>query len=192
LENDSVDTGYRSLFARNDGRLTGEITPAYAILDKEIVDRIYRLVPGHCRIIFCMREPVGRLWSQLRMDCRRRNISISDLDESEVDALAKKPSNALRSNYAFTLDNWSVFEDRLGLFFYEDMVKNPTGFLAEVFRFLEVDPGWCPPHFNRAYNVGRGEGGPPEPLANRWRREYAPLVRYVKEKVGRVPVEWET
>lgn len=191
LENASVDTGYRSLFPRNDDRMTGEITPAYAILDKEIVEQIHRILPDHCRIIFCMREPVGRLWSQLRMECARRKVAISDLDESGVDALAKQPGNALRSNYAFTLDNWSLFGDRLGLFFYEDILENPADFLAEVFRFLDVDPSWRPRTMHRAINVGHGEVGPPEPLASCWRQEFAPLVQYVKGKAGRVPVVWE-
>ena len=60
------DKWYESLFdlAKN-GNKCGEITPAYSMLDIGDIRKIYDLVP-RAKIIFLMRDPLERAWSQFK------------------------------------------------------------------------------------------------------------------------------
>jgi len=58
---------YSSFFLRGKlmGKLTGEVTPAYAILPEEKIKLINSWMPD-VKIIFIMRDPVLRAWSQAK------------------------------------------------------------------------------------------------------------------------------
>ena len=100
--------GYCSLFPRAPWSVTGDITPAYAILDDAVVRLVQNTVPADCRIVFIMRNPVDRLWSALRMHCRNRGMSVSSLTEHELYDLSLQPEHTLRSDYVRTLEHWSM------------------------------------------------------------------------------------
>ena len=189
----ALDRGgdYSRFFDPNPGALSGDITPAYAILDREIVSQIHTSVPGDTRIVFIMREPVDRLWSGLRMHCRHRHLRISSFADDQLDELSQQPEHALRSNYQRTLDSWAVFGDRLGTFFFEDLRDNPAKFLQSILTFLGADSNWQSKLLNHVSNSGESSSGPPQNLLLRWRARYAATVIGVRERVGRVPQAWE-
>ena len=181
---------YCHLFDRTRRALSGDITPAYAILDRNVVSQIYSSVPGDSRILFIMREPVDRLWSGLRMYCRHRNLRIASFSDEQLDELSQLPEHVLRSDYLRTLDNWSVFGDRLGIFFYEDMCDDPARFLRNILTFLGGDANWQSRLLKHVSNAGERSSGPPQRLLSRWRARYASTVRGVSDRVGRVPEAW--
>jgi len=183
---------YNSLFRRDSPCLTGEITPAYAILDEDTVASIHSQLPAHCRIVLILREPVDRLWSGLRMHCRKRGVSINSLSADEIDALASRPDQALRSDYRRTLRNWSRFGDRLGVFFFEDMLQTPSSFLAQILTFLDLDPSWNPSGMDKVSNSGGASQPPPIDLARKWRIQFEPTIQAVRDHVGRVPPTWDS
>jgi len=182
---------YCALFERDRAPVLGDITPAYAILDREIVRKVLTTVPSDCRIIFIMREPVDRLWSSMRLYCRRRGISISALSEPELHALSLLPEHTLRSDYVRTLEHWSIFEDRLGLFFYEDMCGGPAEFLRQILSFIHADPAWKSSLLERVSNAGESSSGPPPSLRVQWRESYRGTITGVRDWVGRVPAAWQ-
>lgn len=188
----ALDRGgdYCTLFDRTRAAALGDITPAYATLDADAVTDIHATVPDDCRIIFIMREPVDRLWSGLRMYCRQNNMAIGSLDTLRLDELSQFPEHALRSDYVRTLDHWSVFGDRFGVFFYEDLSENPAAFLSRTLQFLGVDSTWKSPLLNRVSNVGDATSAPPGPLLQTWRERYAPIAAAVRHRIGRVPQAW--
>jgi len=182
---------YSALFERDRARVLGDITPAYAILDRDVVRQVLATVPGDCRIIFIMREPVDRLWSSLRLYCRRRKIPIGSLSETELLALSLLPEHTLRSDYVRTLQNWSIFGDRLGLFFYEDMCDEPEVFLRQILAFIHADPTWKSPLLKHVSNVGETSSGPPASLLVQWRESYHGTIAGFRDWVGRVPPAWQ-
>lgn len=122
----------------------GEITPAYSILDKDGFEGIRAACPS-ARILFIMRNPADRLWSQMR-------FTNSVERESDVDhaltALASDDAVRLRSSYSRTIENIKhVFsEDQTLILFYEDLfsaekgaetVKNLCNFIG--IKFIEPD-----------------------------------------------------
>jgi len=184
------DRDYQQLFVREDGRLGGEITPAYAILDRDVVTQLHQSLPQDCRIVLVLREPVDRLWSGLRMHCRKRGMDWRALGESQLHAMAAEPVHALRSDYARTLSHWSVFADRLGVFFYEDMKDDPAHFLVSVLQFLQVDASWQSPRLHVQSNPGSEGAGVPAFFREHWQPRYQSVMDAVERHAGRVPAAW--
>jgi hypothetical protein len=60
------DGWYASLFKPGRWRMIGEITLAYSTFGPDVVCRVHRLAPD-ARIIFMMRYPMERVWSQAVM-----------------------------------------------------------------------------------------------------------------------------
>ena len=100
------DQWYASLFAPAAGRLTGEATPAYALLDPADVARISNITPD-VKIVFVLRNPIDRAWSQLRYD-RGEEIRVGRLSVSQITEFIDSPSQTLRSDYQRTLHVWSA------------------------------------------------------------------------------------
>ena len=59
------------LFKPGRGRVKGEMTSDYAVLEKEVIARVHELMPD-AKIIFMMRNPVERPWSVTTMGLRIR------------------------------------------------------------------------------------------------------------------------
>ena len=70
------DAWYCNLFAaaRRRGLLTGEITPAYSILDEPALQRLRALNP-EVKLIYVMRDPVMRSWSAVMKRRRKRGLT---------------------------------------------------------------------------------------------------------------------
>ena len=130
------DNWYRSLFREGGGKIKGEITPAYSMLNSQCVSHIKRLAPD-LKIIFILRNPIDRAWSQYcyqyagPLTARyRKKPAIKDFIDS--------PTQCLRSDYLRTLDIWgSQFEAKqLYIAYYDDICIDPNSALDRILRFL--------------------------------------------------------
>ena len=84
------DAWYRRQFAAGIGRVKGEITPAYALLDDAGVRHVTRLFP-EVKVIFILREPLSRMLSQWQMVSRdsRRVMTFLGVDPDEPRVLGE-------------------------------------------------------------------------------------------------------
>lgn len=103
--------------------VTADLTPAYALLPVERLDEIrrefdargVRTVP-----IFVMRDPVERIWSQLRMQQQRSPDLADTTPEALVLERYAQPQYASRSLYHRTIDALdTTFGDATHYAFYE-------------------------------------------------------------------------
>ncbi|MFO0828318.1 MAG: sulfotransferase [Phycisphaerales bacterium] len=134
------DAWYRSLFASGRGRLRGEITPSYSILDAKDVARVRELFPD-LRVIYVLRNPIDRAWSHVRFAWTIGALrDINDVDE--VAAFVASPMQALRSDYLRTLSIWRGCypERQIHVGFYDEIVSEPDRALAAVLEFLGLPP----------------------------------------------------
>jgi hypothetical protein len=133
------DAWYESLFTPQPGQIAGEVTPAYAVLDKEMVTHIHELMP-RAKIIFLLRNPIKRCWSQLGMRFRKRGYKDLHTVSDDTIKAAIVSGNDLRSDYLRTLDIWeSVYpKDQMIIGFFDDLVQNPRTFLRTIYDKLEV------------------------------------------------------
>ncbi|MDY6822426.1 MAG: sulfotransferase domain-containing protein [Thermodesulfobacteriota bacterium] len=136
------DDWYGRLFPKINGRLTGDMTPAYSVLSQEKVAHIASIMPD-VKILFTLRNPIDRSWSHAKKDFVYGK-AVKSLDTIPKTAFMQhfiSDLNYLRSNYVRTLRNWeSCFPSRqIHLNFFDDLYKDPANHLKKIFAFLEID-----------------------------------------------------
>ena len=110
---------YLLALKNNTDRITGEITPSYSLLDEAGFEAVNTTLPG-VKIIFMLRDPVQRHWSQLRHH---------QMLHPEYDALAESlpslelPHFSLRTDYTRTFHALDAIfsDDQIHVVFYEDL-----------------------------------------------------------------------
>src|SRR5262245_55685523 len=97
------DEWYARLFhkAQQKGRLTGEITPAYATLDEAMFRRI-RAINGNIKLVFVMRDPIDRAWSAV-LNAFKKDPTVSAITLETALARARTPGVAARAAYNKTV-----------------------------------------------------------------------------------------
>ncbi len=133
------DEWYLSLFANGKGKVRGEITPAYSILNLEDVKHIRELFPD-LKVLFTMRNPIERAWSSLRYSSMRGAFNGMD-DFDKMKEYIESPGHSLRGDYVRTLEIWgSCFpQENIFIGFYDDVVRNPQKLLFDLFDFLNLE-----------------------------------------------------
>lgn len=187
------DRWYRSLFESRLGRrFAGEATPEYAIIGEEGFRQLRRLAPS-VRIIYIMRNPVARAWSQALHHCRAERIDAARLREPELLALIDEPRFQALGDYGRTIADLDACfaPEQVKLLFYEDIHADRLAALEEVTGFIgaRFEARYFPGHgrlFNRSQDVPA-----PEAVLAGLRERFRPLLQTVGDRVGRVPEAWE-
>ncbi len=135
------DTWYRKLFLERKEALKGEITPAYGILDKKDIQKIYQLNPK-IKLIYLLRNPIERDWSSLRKSVDRGHLTLDLTSIHEIKNTLIQQQTADRSDYLKTISHYlEVFPaDQLLIGFYEAINDAPGKLLEEIMAFLGVEP----------------------------------------------------
>ncbi len=176
-------------------RLVGDITPSYAGLPasafseirKQLLERGFSV-----RVIFLMRDPVERVWSQIRMLRRDRPGDAQFSEVSEAELIRKRYRGlpcAFRTRYELTIQNLeSVFPaDELHYNFYERLFNDDS--IRDISEFLRLEFDAGPPDFSRRINTSEKH----EPISRELQQEvaeyYAQTYRYVRHRFGSVVKE---
>lgn len=161
---DEALAAYRASFP--DGKIGGDITPHYAILDSEAVGLVAEYLPG-VRLLYLMREPRARAWSsavssyaESHQACegagRRRRAEVWEVPiEREPAAFDQQAEEWLRqrltwselvahSDYATVVTRWRRYfpKEALLLATTDDMSADPRGLLRRVFGHVGADPNF--------------------------------------------------
>jgi len=145
------DSAYLDLFTPYRDFLSGEITPAYSTLDSDAIEHVRELIPG-VKIILCVREPIGRLWSQMNMRVRsdflrkhERQPGQGDLEEfshllrsERLERMVLEPRFVNRSLATWVYQKWlDVFgEENLLVIHFQDLVGKTALVLDKTCDFL--------------------------------------------------------
>ena len=174
-------------------RVIGDVTPAYALLP---VDRLRAMagLTGDVRFVYLMRDPVARLWSNVRMMAARRGDGRSAEPERAAHILkrtfaGKESEIEARGDYAAALSRLdaAVERDRFLPMYYEDVFEGAG--MKQLCTFLGIVP--------RSGEQSRlvHEGGAldmPAALRDKARAWLAPQYAYVAQRMGRLPEAWQT
>lgn len=138
---------YRSLFTPAAGQIAGESTPRYAVMPRRKIAALRRRIP-HLKVIYLLRDPVDRMWSDLAMFHDQR---FGGSGTHTVDASADKPfladnRNLAHSRYAENLARWEEFFPARQVLtaFMEEITDSPQELLHRVFAFLGVETSHQP------------------------------------------------
>lgn len=137
------DEWYVSLF-KNQRKITGDITPAYQLLGMDAVSHIHDLLPN-AKIIFMLRNPVDRTWSQLRKNRQAK------YDLTKIREILNSDDVRLRNDYLYTIRNWTRYypPSQFRLCFFDDIINAPNRLLKELFAFLLGKKCCCQIHDKR-------------------------------------------
>jgi Sulfotransferase family len=188
------DAWYVSLFREREGKpFAGEATPEYAIIGEEGFRHLARVAP-EARLLFIMRNPVTRAWSQALHHCRTTHRDAMRLSTAElIRIMEDAPNFEPLCDYAATLATVGrVFPtDQIMTMFYEDMHQDREGSLRKVCSFIGIgfDAKALPElgkRFNRSQDVPM-----PDEMRAHLRERLRDQASRVKAITGRIPPAWE-
>lgn len=135
---------YEQLFEPRPGQLLGEASTMYTFLPEwpETPSRLFEYNPD-LKLIYIMRQPVERIVSQYAHNYVRGLVK----DEPEM-AVTTDPTYINRSRYGVQIRPYlELFgPENMLLLIFEEYIADPDGTLAQVARFLDLDPAGFPNH----------------------------------------------
>ena len=168
-----------------------DITPSYAILSRD--DFANMAAIGNTRFGFIMRDPVDRMWSQIRMA-----VSYMDVDDDDFEASCIAHAQTLidtqhldriaRANYRQTITELeaAVPPEHIKYLFFEDLFKPKT--MADLCQFLNINP--VPADAQTPSNQGRS-ASMPDMVRSAIEDAFEPQYRYIRDRFGdAVPATW--
>ena len=183
---------YKSLFEAGKEKLTGEITPAYSILEYKDVLNIQKEL-GNIKVIFLIRNPIYRAWSHIKYGYKKRGISsLKDIDR--IKSLVNKPVQELRSDYLRTYRIWTdVFgEEQVYVGFYDQIQEDPENLLTDVGNFLNLSSPsslFKPQESQRRINASKSTKIPSE-IQLYLARKYIEDLQNLRELFGGYAEQW--
>ena len=185
------DAWYARLFhdAQTKGFLAGEITPAYATLQEDVLRRIHRM-NREIKLIFVMRDPVERAWSAVN-NALKKGVVEAPTIEKTIER-ARGFGTASRSAYADTIRRLeAVFPaSQIHYCFFDDLRDRPESLTLEVLSFLGVRPAAAAVQLPQAVNVAAGSKPIPIEFSRELARDYLPLVGDLCQRFQGAPHKW--
>lgn len=173
-------------------RVVGDITPAYALLSEPALRRIATMA-ADVRVVYLLRDPVARLWSQVRMLARRRVRDMADYAETARKLMERALTGGearavVRGDYAGALARLDAAVDprRLLVLFQDDLFSGDG--LVRLTRYLGIAP--VDADLTRRVH----EGVPLTLEADHHARAVAllrPQYAYVEQRFGGLPESWQ-
>jgi hypothetical protein len=185
------DDWYGSVFEPKKGKVAGEITPAYSVLDRERVAHVHGLMPD-AKIIFFMRNPIERAWSHTVMSFdKKEKGSAKSVSEEQLFQKIARDSTWKLSNYLRTFENWGSFYpgERIFVGFLEDVHFFPEQLLRGVYSFLDVDPSFEYRDVSRKIHSGQRDAIPTR-FAVYLARAYHEQLKELSERFGGYASFW--
>jgi len=185
---------YLSYFLKNvrdKHRVMGEITPSYSLIPQHgfrYIRNILLKADLNPRVIFIMRDPVERVYSQLRFNQRRGMAAVQD---SYGSALAN-PGITMRTRYDQTITNLrNEFKPEELLFlFYEELFCD--GSIESICQFLGIEV--MPADYSRRVNVSPDIGRMDPEFEKAARSALDVVYRFCADQFGREKIRnlWKT
>ena len=131
---------YRALFDVPDGRLHGDITPAYGFLPQSVIAEVFAEFPD-VRLIYLVRNPIERAWSSAKMAVKRAEMLVSEASDQWFIDHFRSAGSLARGDYEGCLKNWyAVYpEDNLLVLRFDELVDQPLHLLGKCCRHLGID-----------------------------------------------------
>jgi hypothetical protein len=181
---------YASLFEPARGRVAGEITPEYSILDEEGVAHIHSLMPD-ARILFLMRNPIERDYSGVVKHLYHVGTQGEATTDEALSSRFGGGNPSRRGDYLQILKKWQLFypADQIFVGFIEDIHFHPVRLLRHVYRFLAVDPSFAQKALKGKVNA-RSPQQMPGWVATHLARRYHKDLELLSERFGGYASFW--
>ncbi len=197
---------YQSLFPSSGYKVLVDCTPAYSALSMKDINLVHRLIP-ETKILFIMRNPIERAWSQLCYEFRPKATSkrksakppkfedgVASMTISEMKKNISRRHIIARTRYARTMNNWENYFDSDLFFydFYESVFENPNNFYDRLFRFLDISTRSQDFEKTKHQRINQTTGRirAPDEIRAYLKDKTTGIVKRVQDRVGYVPDSW--
>jgi Sulfotransferase family len=183
---------YARLFNLRGDRLSGDICPPYAILPEEEVRAVRTRFP-QARIVYLVREPVERFWSQYCMILRRHPQDAPESLET-VRAFMERGTGPEHSGLRAAIGRWrhGPGDANFGLYFFDELKSDADGLRRRIVGFLGGDPGeWggtLPADHNRKAAYAKIEMAPD--VRDYLVARFADEIRFAAAELGGPAAAW--
>jgi hypothetical protein len=125
---------YTLLFKKEKGEVAGDVSPEYFALSPEGIAQVKKYFPN-IKIIFIIRDPTERDWSQIRMNHFKNPNSPPFIIEEYL------LHRNWDGDYQLAINNWGqqFTQEQILYVFYDELESNPEGFMAKILRFLNPE-----------------------------------------------------
>lgn len=145
---------YGKLFSPKGDRLSGDISPGYAIIDRSLALDARRAFPG-MKVLYIARDPVSRCWSHYCMEVRKNRWDDGGTIARFRQFFASETPKAL-SSATRAIDTWRLSEDdaNFRLVFFDHLESQPATLKTGILAFLggETDPARADQEFPSDFN----------------------------------------
>lgn len=183
---------YARLFNLKGNRLSGDICPPYAIIDEEEVRAVRAHFPA-ARIVYLVRDPIDRLWSQYCMILRRHPEDAPESLET-VKAFVERGTGRAHSAPSAAIARWRQGPDdpQFGLFFFDDLKADAEGLRHRILAFIGGDPGLASAGLDPDHNRKAAYAKIPMSVEVRdfLVAEFADEIRYAAAELGGPAKGW--
>jgi hypothetical protein len=179
------DDWYASLFEPGQGKVRGEITHAYSILNPKDVEHIKTLMP-RVKVIFMLRNPIDRAWSQIRFD------KAHDEPLAHLIGFINGAHQTWRSDYVRTIKIWRecFSEEQFLIAFYDQIKHEPQALLSKIGDFLEVGYNELDSqNIHSRVHISAKKNIPPE-LSIYLTKKYLPQIKQLSQLLGGHAHSW--
>lgn len=132
---------YWSHFSDKD-LISCDITPAYSLLSEEGVALIKETAPGS-KIIFIVRDPVERMWSELSYHYEKTHKGDLSEKSDDLDFIKTKLTrhHLKRGDYANTYKIFSKYFSDILILVFEEINQDMNKSMRDICEFIGVDAG---------------------------------------------------
>ena len=133
---------YTSLFsqAAQAGKITGEITPAYALLSEPYIKQL-KDINRDLKIIYILRNPIDRSFSHAtKALIKGKNTKAKDISTENLIDFVKSRNCYERSDYLKSIRNFQKYFSPENMFicFFDEIQAQPVELLQRIYQFLGV------------------------------------------------------
>lgn len=148
LQDKVDDNWYSNLFSphhqkRNEAAYCADFSNLYATLDENGWQHVRRIAK-QVRVVYTMRHPSKRLWSQLKFGYEFGGdaAAVDKLSDSDFRSFLESPGNFAHADYASVVERLrcNLDESEVLFLFFEDFRNEPLGTLRKIERFLDISP----------------------------------------------------
>jgi len=185
-------TIYKEYFSRylQGENIYADITPAYGILSADAY-RTIRKLHKNIQVVYIIRDPIERFYSQLRMSERiaqnRPDRSSRPAIDRFMSVLARENRQA-RGDYHCTIETLDAAfrPDQIRYFYYEEFFNDNS--MRSLCDFIGIK--FRSGNYEDRVNASPLTDTIPEDLLHAAKLEFAHIYKYCKDRFGRVPASW--
>jgi hypothetical protein len=151
---------YAHMFNVKGDSLTGDVTPAYAALEEDIIAQVGEHLP-QVKVLLLIRDPVARTWSHFCMKHRGGRFDDRYLTNPIKFRKLLESSRNIEERSVPTkiIERWKRAAPNVAFrhFFFDDLAERPDWFRREVFGFIGGDPDKPSGGLEAGYNRKSGD-----------------------------------